>query len=92
MFNEVIIRLVKHRTIFEYLNSLQNIAGFRQSMLRLGDSRSFIFDHRATYGMPVLILSDMKDQLIVKRIYYFTNVLVKLCQLQGSDSIAFDDM
>ena len=34
----------------------------------------------------------MKDQLIVKRMYYFTNVLVKLCQLQGSDSIAFDDM
>ena len=34
----------------------------------------------------------MEDQLIVKRMYYFTNVLVKLCQLQGSDSIAFDDM
>ena len=58
MSNEVIIRLVKHRTIFEYLNSLrtvQNIAGFRQSMLRLGDSRSFICDHRATYGMPELL-------------------------------------
>ena len=40
----------------------------------------------------VLILSDMKDQLIVKRMYYFTNVLDKLCQLQGGDSIAFDDM
>ena len=34
----------------------------------------------------------MEDQLIVKRMYYFTNGLVKLCQLQGSDSIAFDDM
>ena len=34
----------------------------------------------------------MEDQLIVKRMYYFTNVLDKLCQLQGSDSIAFDDM
>ena len=43
-------------------------------------------------GTGVLILSDMEDQLIVKRMYYFTNVLVQLCQLQGSDSIAFDDM
>ena len=40
----------------------------------------------------LLILSYMKDQLIVKRMYYFTNALVKSCQLQGSDLIAFDDM
>ena len=29
--------------------------GFRQSMLRLGDSRSFMCDHWATYGMPELL-------------------------------------
>ena len=34
----------------------------------------------------------MKDQLIVTRMHYFTNVVVKLYQLQGSVSIAFSDM
>ena len=51
-----------------------------------------ILDLLVKIQILVLILSDMKDQLIAKRMYCFTNVLVKLCQLQGSDSIAFDDM